>query len=92
MTTYILLTERGIREIKNAPRRLEEAAQSIHKTAGKLTSIFTTFGKHDYVAVVEAPNDEVAMSYLLTLSLKGNIRIKTTKLAMNETGKTPEVE
>jgi len=85
MATYVLLTEQGIKDIKNAPKRLEEAAQSIHKTTGKLTSVFATFGKHAYVAITEAPNDEVAMSYLLRLSSQGNVRITTTKLVMNET-------
>jgi len=73
------LTEQGIKDIKNAPKRFEEAIQTINKMGGKMTAFFTTMGKYDYVAIGEAPNDEVAMTFLLGLAAQGNVRTTTLK-------------
>jgi len=36
-------------------------------------------GEYDYVLVWEAPDDEAAARYMLTLGAAGNIRTKTLK-------------
>jgi uncharacterized protein with GYD domain len=36
-------------------------------------------GKHDFVIILEASNDETVMSVLLSLGSKGNIRTTTLK-------------
>jgi uncharacterized protein with GYD domain len=36
-------------------------------------------GQHDFVATVELPNDESAMSILLALGVRGNVRTTTLK-------------
>jgi uncharacterized protein with GYD domain len=36
-------------------------------------------GKHDFIAILEASNDETVMSVLLSLGSKGNVRTTTLK-------------
>jgi uncharacterized protein with GYD domain len=51
---------------------------------GKLIGLYTTMGEYDYVAIGEAPNDEVAMTFLLRLGSAGDIRTKTLRAFTKE--------
>jgi len=87
MATYILLmklTEQGIKEIKKAPRRIEQATKGIEAMGGKLIGFYTVMGEYDYVAIGEVPSDEVAMTFLLGLGSLGNIRTTTLKAFTKE--------
>jgi uncharacterized protein with GYD domain len=82
MPTYISLvnlTDKGVREIKNAPERLQNAVKGIEEAGGKLIGIYLTMGAYDYVVIVESPSDEVTMTYLLGLGSQGNVRTTTMK-------------
>ncbi len=87
MPTYILLmqlTDQGIKDIKNAPQRIEEAVKGFDAMGGKLTSFYAVMGEYDYVVIGEAPSDEVAMTFLLGLGSLGNIRTTTLKAFTRE--------
>lgn len=87
MPTYISLmklTDQGIKDIKSAPRRIEEAAKGLEAMGAKLTSIYMVMGEYDYVAIVEGPSDEVAMTFLLGLGSAGNVRSTTLKAFTKE--------
>jgi len=73
------LTEQGIKDIKNAPQRLEQAVTGIGALGGKLVAMYTVMGEYDYVAIAEFPNDEAGMTFLLTLGSAGNVRTTTLK-------------
>jgi len=73
------LTEEGIKDIKNAPQRLEQAIAGMGALGGKLVDFYTVMGEYDYVAVTEFPNDEAGMIFLLTLGSLGNVRTTTLK-------------
>ncbi len=48
MQTYILLvklTEQGIKDIKNAPKRLELATQGLEAVGGKMVGIYAVLGE-----------------------------------------------
>jgi len=77
--TLMKLTEQGIKDIKNAPQRLEKAAAGIEALGGKLVDFYTVMGEYDYVAVAEFPSDEAGMIFLLTLGSLGNVRTTTLK-------------
>ncbi len=82
MPTYVLLmnlTDKGIREIKDAPARLDAARKNIEAAGGKLTAFYMTMGQYDYVAIAEGPNDETALLQLLGLGMGGNVRTTTLK-------------
>jgi uncharacterized protein with GYD domain len=82
MPTYIILmniTDQGIKNVKDAPGRIEEGIKAFEKMGGKVIGFYATMGKYDYVAIGEAPNDEAAMTFLLGLGSRGNSRSTTLK-------------
>jgi uncharacterized protein with GYD domain len=87
MQTYILLlklTEQGIKDIKNAPKRMELAVQSLEAMGGKLIDIYAVMGEYDYVAIGQLPGDEAAMRFVLGLGIMGNVRTTTLKAFTRE--------
>ena len=87
MTRAIILmklTEQGIKDIKNAPRRIEEGIKGFEAMGGKVTDFYSVMGEYDYVAITEAPSDEVAMTFLLALGSLGNVRTTTLKAFTKE--------
>ncbi len=82
MATYITLlklTEQGIKDIKEAPARVEQAIKAMEAGGGKFIAFYATMGKYDYVVIGEAPSDEAMMTYLLALGSLGNVRSTTMK-------------
>ena len=82
MPTYIALyklTEQGIKNIKNAPGRVEEGIKGAEAMGGKVLGFYTVMGEYDYVSIGEFPNDELAMTFNLALGMKGNVRTTTLK-------------
>lgn len=73
------LTEQGIQNLKDAPKRIEEAKKAIEATGGKWIDFYLTMGEYDYVAIAEFPSDEVAMTYLMTLGTGGDVRTTTLR-------------
>jgi uncharacterized protein with GYD domain len=82
MPSYVILmnlTEQGVKNIKEAPARIGSAAQALEAAGGKLLAFYTVMGAYDYVAVVEAPNDQVALAQLLALGMQGFVRTTTLR-------------
>jgi uncharacterized protein with GYD domain len=73
------LTEQGIKDIKNAPERVDRAVAGLEAVGAKLVAFYLTMGEYDYVAITEGPSDEVAMTFLLGLGAAGNVRTTTLK-------------
>jgi uncharacterized protein with GYD domain len=73
------LTEQGIKNIKDAPQRVEDAAKGLEALGGCLHAFYLVMGEYDYVAISEGPSDEVAMTFLLALGAGGNTRTTTMK-------------
>ena len=77
--TLMKLTEQGIKDIKNAPQRVEDAAKGLEALGGCLHAFYLVMGDYDYVAISEGPSDEVAMTFLMALGAAGNTRTTTLK-------------
>jgi len=71
-------TDQGIRNVKDAPRRGDDARKWVEQHGGKLQT-FYTFGEFDFVSVLEAPNDETALEFALNIGKLGNARTTTLK-------------
>jgi uncharacterized protein with GYD domain len=87
MPIYITLfnvTEQGVKNIKEAPKRIEEGIKAAESIGGKLIGFYATMGEYDYVSIGEAPNDEVHMTFLLGLAAQGYVRTKTLKAFTKE--------
>ena len=79
---YIILfnfTDQGIRNVKDTVKRAENYKAAVEDAGGRVISEYYTFGKHDIVTIVEAPNDEAIMSVLLSTGKLGNARSETLK-------------
>ncbi len=87
MPKYVVLmnlTEQGVKDIRNAPERLESAIKLLEKMGGKLTGFYLTMGEYDYVGIGEAPSDDVQSAFMLALSSAGNVRTTTLKAFSRE--------
>ena len=82
MPTYVGLinwTDEGIRNFKETVDRAAQTEQIAEKTGARVRDIYWTLGEHDVVAIVEAPDDETATAFLLSIGARGNIRTKTLR-------------
>lgn len=82
MPTYISLlnwTEKGAGSFKDTVDRAEAAKSLAEKFGGQLKDVYWTIGPYDVVAVSEAPDDESATAFALTLGSQGNIRTLTLR-------------
>jgi uncharacterized protein with GYD domain len=87
MAKYIILmnlTDQGVKDVKNAPARIEAAAKSLEAAGGKLLDFYTVMGPYDYVAIAEGPGDEVALAQLIGLGMAGNVRTTAMKAFTRE--------
>jgi uncharacterized protein with GYD domain len=82
MATYVVLanfTDQGIRNAKDSPKRAE-AFREMAKTFGvTVKELVWTQGRYDVVTVLEAPDEQAAMSLSLSLCALGNVRTETLR-------------
>ena len=67
MSNYIVLvnwTDQGIKNVKDSVKRAKSFEAAMEKAGGKSRGIYYTMRRHDIVAIVEAPNDDVIASIL----------------------------
>jgi uncharacterized protein with GYD domain len=82
MPTYINLvswTDQGIRNIKEAPQRIDAFRKTVEAAGGKLTGFYVTMGKYDIVTIIDAPSDEALANITLNTGSKGSVRTETLK-------------
>ena len=82
MPSYIILmklTEQGAKAIKEAPARIDAGIKGWEAMGGKMLGFYVVMGEYDYVAVGEAPNDEVAATFALALGSLGNVKTTTLR-------------
>lgn len=76
MPAFVLLmrlTDKGLADVQAAPARIAEGVKAFEAMGGKMYSFHVTMGPYDYVAVGEAPSDEVAAAFSLALASQGNV-------------------
>jgi uncharacterized protein with GYD domain len=87
MPTYIglyKLTDQGIKNIKDAPQRIEEAIKAAEAVGGKVLGVYSVLGEYDYVSIGEFPNDETVLTLALAMGAEGNVRTTTLKAFTKE--------
>ena len=81
MVHFVVLgkwTDQGIRNVKDAPRRIQDDHRMVEEVGGRM-ELYYTMGECDFVMIFDMPNDEAMMKMLLRLGSWGNIRTKTLK-------------
>ncbi len=87
MPIYIVLyklTDQGIRNIKESPKRIEEGIKAVEAAGGKMIGFYSVMGEYDFVSIGEASNDETAVALALALGSQGNARTTTLKAFTKE--------
>lgn len=82
METYIAvmtMTDKGMDEIHLIPPFTKKFAQNIEKTGGKLLGFWKTMGEIDYVGVFTAPDDNTALTCIMSLGKTGYFATTTLK-------------
>jgi uncharacterized protein with GYD domain len=82
MATYINLaswTDQGIKNIKDAPQRIDVFRKTVEAAGGKLTGFYVTMGQYDIVTIIDAPSDEAMANIALNTGSKGSVRTETFK-------------
>ena len=82
MATYITLyklTDQGVRNIRDAPKRIEAGIKAWEAAGGRMVGFYATMGEYDYVAITEAPNDEMGAAFTLAQASLGNARTLTMR-------------
>ena len=64
--------------------RVDAAIKTFEKVGGKNLAVYVVMGEYDYVAVGEAPSDEVATTFALALGSLGNVRTTTLRAYTKE--------
>ena len=82
MPKYIALatyTEQGRRNIKETVGRVEALTEMARMAGIVLEQIYWTRGSYDFIAVVEAPNDERLAAMSLSAERLGNVRMQIVR-------------
>ena len=77
--TTIKFTQQGIASIDESTKRAAALKAVARKGCVKITNIFWTLGEYDGLLILEAPDDETAMTVLLHLAALGNVHTTTVR-------------
>ena len=87
MPTYITLanyTQKGIKNIKESPARLDKVKEAMRAAGGELKAFYLAMGRYDMVVISEAPNDEAYAATMLAIGAAGAVRSETLKAFTEE--------
>lgn len=82
MATFVVLagfTDQGIRNVKETINRAEVFKEMAKKTGVTVKDMYWTLGRHDIVAICEAPDDTAATTLMLSTASRGNVRSETLR-------------
>lgn len=82
MPTYIAMlkwTPQGLKDIKQSPSRLDAARKGFEAADVKMKDFYMVTGKHDMIAVIEAPDDVTLAKALLTTAAQGSVTTQTCR-------------
>ena len=80
MPKFIVLgsfTQEGIENIKDSPKRLEDAKKLSKSLGGELIEFYYTLGRYDFVAIMDMPSIEAMMKGAMKTAGAGAIRTET---------------
>ncbi len=82
MTTYVTLykyTEQGIRNIKEAPARVEAAKKAAAQAGMTIKEVLWLQGEYDFLAIAEATDEIAAAAFTLNIAKMGNVHGQTMR-------------
>jgi len=82
MATYVTLykyTEQGLRNIKEAPKRVEAAKKTAAQAGITVKATLWLQGEYDFLVISEAPDELAAAAFQLSTARLGNVRTLTLR-------------
>lgn len=82
MPTYIAMlkwTPQGLQNVKQSPSRLDAARKGFEAAGVKMKDFYMVTGKHDMIAIVEAPDDTALAKALLSTASQGSVTTETCR-------------
>jgi uncharacterized protein with GYD domain len=82
MATYVTLykyTEQGIKNIKDAPGRVEAAIKAAAQVGITVKETLWLQGEYDLLVIAEAKDELAAQAFNLTTARMGNVRTQTVR-------------
>ncbi|WP_130618429.1 GYD domain-containing protein [Dyella amyloliquefaciens] len=82
MATYISLThltDQGMRAIKDTTKRADAVKGVAAKFGATVQGIYWTLGQYDLVTIIDAPDEQSATAFGLTIAAAGNTRSETMR-------------
>jgi uncharacterized protein with GYD domain len=80
MPLYIMfstLTNEGRKTINANPERIEEVNREIESMGAYVIAQYACLGKHDFINLIEAPDNEAIMWVSMQLGSRGTVQIMT---------------
>ncbi len=87
MPTYVVLmklTDQGVKTVKDSPEHIQSSIKHFESMGGNFLGFYATMGQYDYVAIGEAPDEGIVMSFVLGLGRSGDVRTTTLKALSRE--------
>jgi len=82
METYIALidyTDKGVEAIGESPLRAEAFVAKAAELGAQVKAQYWTFGGHDGVVILDAPDEQTAAALFLSLGTAGAVRTQTLR-------------
>lgn len=80
MPYYVVLsnlTDEGRKTIKENPERILDVNREIEKMGVKIQKQYAVLGPHDFVNIIEAPDNETVMRLSVELGSRGSVQMLT---------------
>ena len=77
--SYVNWTDQGIKNVKDAPNRLEAARAALKGLGGEVKDVYVTNGRYDMVVIADAPDGDAMATFALAVGAQGNVRTETVR-------------
>lgn len=87
MPTFVILgklTYRAIENIKETVERDMKAGEAIKAAGGKLLALYYTFGRYDFVAIIDLPSSDALLKVILEVGKWGTVTTETMTAMLPE--------
>jgi uncharacterized protein with GYD domain len=82
MLAYLSLyrwTDQGVKDVKNAVRRVEQATNAIQQAGGRVLAVYWLEGRYDLMSLTEWPDEDTAVAAQLANGMAGNVHSETLR-------------
>jgi uncharacterized protein with GYD domain len=80
MTIYVMLgnlKSSAFEKFDNIEERDKKAKKVVESLGGKMISLFYTFGRYDFVVIIDMPSKESLVKFLAILAKFGTVQTET---------------